>query len=425
MTEIVFNLNKPLIMKDYLVQFSPNTFKGAVAIRNETTGEVTILLDPAFEGKPNGAFIFLGGNSQDGYLVVRDQNENPTIVLDGKSGDLTVRHRIGGAPEKVLNFSASTAALSIGGKGQDGDIWVNDDKGENNIHIDGDGSIYIQPGTAKLPVVTLADQNSTGTILLGGKGSIYLYAATSQIIINNSSNDRTIEMDGEASDIRVKRRIGENLRDALWFDGSHAALYIGSGGNEGDLIIRDSQGRDILHIDGANASLSLGAHGNAGEVIVRDNGGRERIRLDGNTGDIRLQGADIAEQFEIETPDIVSPGMVLVIGDGGKLQACDQAYDRRVAGVLSGAGTSKPGIVLGDRTGRRNSMPVALSGTAYCLVDAKFGAIEVGDLLTTSTTKGYAMKASDPAKSYGALLGKALQSQLTGEGVIPILVSLQ
>ena len=258
-----------------------------------------------------------------------------------------------------------------------------------------------------------------------GKGSIYLFAEKSQIITNNSKNDKTIELDGEASDIRVKHRKGVNLLDALWFDGSQAALYIGSEGNEGDLVIRDGEGHDILHVDGANASLSLGAQGNAGKVIVRDDLGRERIRLDGKTGDIRLQGADIAEQFEIDTPGIVSPGMVLVIGDNGRLRPCNKAYDKRVAGVLSGAGKARPGLILGDHPELNNRKPVALSGTAYAHVDAGFGAIEIGDLLTTSTTKGCAMKASDPEKAFGSLIGKALAPQTNGEGVIPILISLQ
>ena len=169
MTKIVANVNEKISIKDLLKQISPNIFKGSVAIRDETTGEVTILLDPALEHKPPGAFILLGGKSRDGYLVVRDQNEMPLIVLDGKNGNITVRSMSGGKPEKVLEFTGNSAALSIGGKGQDGDIWVNDDKGENNIHIDGDGLICIQPGTGKLPVVTLADQKNNGAILLGRK----------------------------------------------------------------------------------------------------------------------------------------------------------------------------------------------------------------------------------------------------------------
>jgi hypothetical protein len=60
-----------------------------------------------------------------------------------------------------------------------------------------------------------------------------------------------------------------------------------------------------------------------------------------------------------------------------------------------------------------------------CKVDADQGAIKVGDLLTTSGTKGHAQKVSDPAKAVGAVLGKALASMKKGKGTIPVLVTLK
>jgi hypothetical protein len=68
---------------------------------------------------------------------------------------------------------------------------------------------------------------------------------------------------------------------------------------------------------------------------------------------------------------------------------------------------------------------VALVGKVYCKVDAQYGPIEVGDLLTTSPTLGHAMKASDPLKAFGAVIGKALRPLLAGQGLIPILIALQ
>ena len=63
-------------------------------------------------------------------------------------------------------------------------------------------------------------------------------------------------------------------------------------------------------------------------------------------------------------------------------------------------------------------------GKVCCKADAQFGPIEVGDLLTTSPTPGHAMKASDPAKAFGAVIGKALGSLKAGTGLIPIIVAL-
>jgi hypothetical protein len=100
-------------------------------------------------------------------------------------------------------------------------------------------------------------------------------------------------------------------------------------------------------------------------------------------------------------------------------------YDKRVAGVVSGAGGYKPAIVLDNHSARGNRSPIALLGKVYCKVDAGPAPVEVGDLLTTSDTPGHAMKAGDPAKAFGSVIGKALRPLSDGQGLIPILVALQ
>jgi len=69
---------------------------------------------------------------------------------------------------------------------------------------------------------------------------------------------------------------------------------------------------------------------------------------------------------------------------------------------------------------------VALAGRVYCNVDATAMAVEPGDLLTTSFTPGYAMKAEDNQKVHGSILGKAMESLEKGKkGQILVLVTLQ
>lgn len=142
-------------------------------------------------------------------------------------------------------------------------------------------------------------------------------------------------------------------------------------------------------------------------------------------GDIRLVNADCAEDFTIASNLHIEPGTVVVLGRDGLLLPSETPYDKRVVGVISGAGDFKPGIVLDRRSTTENRMPVALVGKVYCNVDADHGAIETGDLLTTSTTPGHAMKAGDPLRAFGAVIGKALQSFAKGTGLIPILIALQ
>ena len=96
-----------------------------------------------------------------------------------------------------------------------------------------------------------------------------------------------------------------------------------------------------------------------------------------------------------------------------------------MAGVVSGAGGFQPGILLDAHGVHRGRKPVALMGKVYCKVDADACPIEVGDLLTTSAIPGHAMKAHDPARAVGGVLGKALAPLRAGRGLLPILVTLQ
>lgn len=143
------------------------------------------------------------------------------------------------------------------------------------------------------------------------------------------------------------------------------------------------------------------------------------------TGDVKLPGADCAENFDLAVGAHALPGMVMVIGDDGSVHPSRASYDRRVAGVVSGAGHYRPGLVLHSRTDGSACTPLALVGKVFCLVDADAGAVGVGDLLTSSHTPGHAMKAADPARAFGAVLGKALAALPSGRGLVPVLVALQ
>jgi len=167
-------------------------------------------------------------------------------------------------------------------------------------------------------------------------------------------------------------------------------------------------------------------HSNTG-IGVMGKGGRLAGYFEGDvevTGDIRLANADCAEDFDVTESEQIDPGTVMVLGEEGKLEQSQRAYDKRVAGVISGAGTYKPGIVL-DKRSNGNRKPVALLGKVFCKVDASYGPIEIGDLLTTSPSPGHAMKASDPLKAFGSVIGKALRPLTEGQSLIPILIALQ
>jgi hypothetical protein len=109
----------------------------------------------------------------------------------------------------------------------------------------------------------------------------------------------------------------------------------------------------------------------------------------------------------------------------GELRVARGAYNRRVAGVVSGANGLAAGAILGNLPGSEDATPIALSGRVWTLCDASNAGIEPGDLLTTSDTPGHAMKVTDHARAQGAKIGKAMTSLESGKGFVLVLVQPQ
>lgn len=141
-------------------------------------------------------------------------------------------------------------------------------------------------------------------------------------------------------------------------------------------------------------------------------------------------GSDIAEPYCVASSEGVepAPGLVVSIDPDhvGKLRISSNAYDTTVAGIISGANGVNVGLTLRQEGSNvaDGSLPIANVGRVWCWVDADAGAVQPGDLLTTSDTPGHAMKA-DPVKANGAILGKAMSRLESGKGMVLVLVGLQ
>ena len=197
---------------------------------------------------------------------------------------------------------------------------------------------------------------------------------------------------------------------------------------------------DFIYLESGSA-LNLGPSGPTGggpgsylQAFADGKSKKAELKLNPQGGNVSVPvllitgGSDLAEPFLIHAQDEVLPGMVVAIDPEhpGDLRLAGQAYDSTVAGCLSGAGELEPGLVLqGEALADTEALPVALTGRVYCWADASEAPIQPGDLLTTSSRPGYAMKAADPAQAWGAILGKAMTALEDGQGLVLVLVSLQ
>jgi hypothetical protein len=189
----------------------------------------------------------------------------------------------------------------------------------------------------------------------------------------------------------------------------------------------DSVGDGIVAVGNRNASPRAGflvSAQDAGQMAVLNNLGRVTFAVDGIGGMLTFSG-DLAETFPLR--EEAAPGSVVVIDADAKgaMRVATSPYDRRVAGVIAGANNYRSAITLRAMEPGADRVPVTLTGTAYCLASNANGSIKAGDLLTTSSVPGHAMKVTDLEAARGAILGKALEALKGDKGQILILASLQ
>lgn len=201
---------------------------------------------------------------------------------------------------------------------------------------------------------------------------------------------------------------GSNRAD-LRFDGTSVRLLAGTGTG----VMPNTNG------------IAITANGNVGVGTVNPT---VKFEVAGTMKTNILQiagGSDLAENFAVA--DEIKPGMVVAIdpNNAGKLVLARGAYNRQVAGIVSGANNLSAGMILPNLNQSENSMPVALSGRVWVYADATKNPILAGDLLTTSDTPGYAMKVTKYKKANGAIIGKAMTELKSGTGMVLVLVALQ
>ena len=324
------------------------------------------------------------------------------------------------SPTQRLTVGSGNVLLPAAKAGIDGNLYFGGttDTGQVGLRLFGgtlqSGFIDVRAGALTDGLIVRVDNFFGGTermrIDAAGHVGIGTAAPTGRLHLGASMPDIFLVGNTTTNQDGLRVHYNENLRTGV-IDVKGASLRI-----RGESAATGVGATERLFIDLTNGNIGIG-------TITPD----EALDVRGNlavSGDVLLTGADCAEDFDVQDALELEPGTVMVIDTDQRLCASHEAYDRRVAGVLSGAGDCRPGVILGRGATRRNRMPLALTGTVFCKADAVYAPIAVGDLLTTSFTRGHAMKASDATRAFGAVIGKALQPLTEGQGLIPMLVTL-
>ncbi|MBN2508486.1 MAG: hypothetical protein JXQ71_17545 [Verrucomicrobia bacterium] len=373
-------------------------------------------------------------SSSGGEVNLRDSDGTKTVEILGQSSATT-------GSKLTLTSRAGTTSLVLDGEygsGEGGAVDLYNDAGALRLHLDGDAQdagmavLYNSLGSNTVTIqgdnddagrLSLANPSGASRISMDGYGE----SGGGKINVKDEDGTTTVEIFGaesstEGAEILLRRLDGTR---SVEIDGE-------STGNDGGVIrLYNKSGNETVVMDGD--------YGDSGLIELKIPGGGTTITLDANYGgDGRIitqelqitGGSDLSEQFEIkpEATGRAAPGMVVCIdpANPGALQLSRRAYDTTVAGILSGAGGVKPGMLMGQQGSIADGQhPVALTGRAYCWCDAAGGSIQPGDLLTTSDTAGHAMRVKDPARAPGAILGKAMTRLERGRGLVLVLVTLQ
>jgi len=407
---------------------SDNTASGVAALEANTSGAYNTA---------NGAFALNNNTSgannvANGYQALYD---NTSGANNAANGYQALWQNQNGSANVANGFQALFANLTGSNNVANGFAALNvNNSGSGNVAEGYEALLHNMTGSSNVAVGFLAGANITGSdnIDIGNAGAP---GDNGIIRIGTPGTHTTTYLAGDVS-----------VSGSLTLS-TTAAISSGGNGLLGGLCV-DANGQNPGNVN-SNALVFGGAYGYTGEGIASKRSGANaydlefytdfanRMTIDhsgnvwvGNnlsTATLTIRGgSDVAEPFPV-TGSQVEPGTVMVIDEAnpGQLMRSTQAYDTRVAGIISGANGISPGIAMQQEGAIEGAQNVALSGRVYVQVDKSNGAIEPGDLLTTSATPGRAMKVIDHARAQGAIIGKAMTALAEGKGMVLVLVSLQ
>ena len=380
------------------------------------------------------------GSAEDTAVQAVSQNGVAIHAVSGPGAILGSLPLVDSGPSGATIFSIATAANV-------NTFWGRNDAG---------GKAAIFEGSVQILNAKASQLVDTGVLdVRGAEGATAVHATSDKIAVQGTGPDSTLGfLAGTAPNV--------NQRAGVYGESQAQGVVGVSNGSAGNGVF------GLTHSTGFGAMVGAGVAGNSAGgrgtgvhghtstgvgVLGTSDGSGPAGRFEGNVtvtgnhecgGDFTvarnfivngslagtlkiaaggdIQFADCAEDFEVAELADAGPGTLMALNEDGLAVPCTQEYDTRVVGIVSGAGTFRPGIILGRTESEAPAVPLALIGKAFCKVDADYGAICIGDLLTSSPTDGHAMVAADRSRALGAIIGKALRSLSSGRGIVPVLI---
>lgn len=286
--------------------------------------------------------------------------------------------------------------------------------------LDVNGKIRSSSGGFVFPDGTTQTTAATG----GGGGTITGVTAGSGLTGGGTTGAVTLTNDDKGSAQNIFKNVANSAGTTQFSAASNndAVRFAGAGGTTVTFDVATKK----ITIDGSTSTVSA-ANISAGQFGAGNYTFPSNVTVVGTLegGNIKAKYQDMAEWVESSQKLVAGTVVVLDSNRSNQVVAAKQAYDSRVAGVIS----LQPGIALGEQGEGR--VLVATTGRVKVKVDASNGPINVGDLLVTSDKTGVAMK-SIPVDiggvqihRPGTLIGKALEPLANGSGEILVLLSLQ
>lgn len=341
-----------------------------------------------------------------------------------------------------IGTTAPTAPLQVigdivvgqnndGGTNQLYNLWIktqgantNNDYSSSLTSVAGDG---VQPANSALQI---REQNWNGSTYV--QSPVATFVNNGNVGIGTTVPAATLQVSSStstpASMVLGNGNTGTGGNTFLSFylsaiSGGYATIQAAqsAGSSWGNLVLNPSAGNVGIGTTSPAYNLDVAGAIHTSTALYLPDGTKQTTAWTGV-----LCGGDYAEAMNaVGAKKFYQPGDVLVLSaDGrGAVAKAQEPYSTLVAGIYA----TKPGVI-----GRRESLPkdadevpMAMVGVVPTKVSSENGSIRLGDLLVTSSTPGYAMKGTDRNRMLGAVIGKAMGSLDSGEGVIEVLVTLQ